>query len=65
MNYPDGSSTTYTYDKDGNVLTVKNNVDQVKYTYDALNRMTSETDTIGGASYTISYTYDLQGTCSR
>jgi RHS repeat-associated protein len=36
-------------------------VDQVKYTYDALNTMTSETDVIGGSSYTISYGYDSTG----
>jgi RHS repeat-associated protein len=61
VNYPDGSSTTYTYDKDGNELTVTNSVDQVKYTYDALNRMTSETDVIGGSSYKIGYAYGSTG----
>ena len=38
-----------------------NPTDQVKYSYDALDRMTSETDTIGGAQYTISYAYNLAG----
>jgi len=61
MSYPDGSSTTYTYDKNGNELTMTNAIDQIKYSYDALNRMTSETDTIGGTSYTVSYGYDLAG----
>jgi RHS repeat-associated protein len=60
-NYPDGSSTTYTYDNDGNVLTMKNGVDQVKYSYDARNQLLSETDTIGGMQYTVSYTYDPAG----
>jgi RHS repeat-associated protein len=61
VHYPDGTSTTYTYDNDGNVLTMKNGADQVKYSYDALNDLLSETDTIGGVQYTISYTYDLAG----
>ena len=61
VNYPDGTSTAYTYDKNGNQLTVTNNIDQVKYSYDALNRVTSETDVVGGTPYTVSYGYDLSG----
>jgi RHS repeat-associated protein len=61
VNYADGSSTAYTYDKNGNELTVTNSVDQVRYTYDALNRVTSETDTINGTAYTVSYGYSSTG----
>ena len=61
VNYPDGTSTSYTYDRNGNVLTVTNSIDQVKYSYDALNRVTSETDVVGGTPYTVAYGYDLGG----
>jgi RHS repeat-associated protein len=33
----------------------------VKYSYDALNRVVSETDVVGGTPYTVSYGYDLAG----
>ncbi|MDA4122812.1 MAG: hypothetical protein OK456_06500, partial [Thaumarchaeota archaeon] len=61
VSYPDGTSTAYTYDNDGDVRTMANAVDQVKYSYDALGDLLSETDMIGGTAYTTSYTYDHAG----
>jgi len=40
ITYKDGSTTRYSYDDDGNVLTLTDNTGETDFTYDALNRMT-------------------------
>ncbi len=52
-------NTTFTYDKDGHRLTMKDGIDtngEVQYTYDSLGRLTSQDDEHGT---TTSYGYDL------
>jgi len=48
----------YTYDPNGNILSVKDNSGEIKRTFDELNRVTSYTDTFGE---TIKYSYDIEG----
>jgi len=48
-------NVSYVYDNNGNVLTVTDQAGTITRTYDALNRITSVTDTNGN---TISYQYD-------
>lgn len=56
------SSYSYTYDKNGNILTVNetvgNETDSVNYTYDKLNRISTVSGTKGADSY---YEYDERG----
>ncbi|MGN0505028.1 MAG: S8 family serine peptidase, partial [Lachnospiraceae bacterium] len=61
---PDGGITTYAYDAAGNLIAVtepegQETGVQVRYTYDALNRVTSITDTLGQIRYR--YAYDKDG----
>ena len=51
-------SVSYTYDQNGNVLTVTDKNGTVKREYDALNRVTKYTDTFGKS---ICYEYDAVG----
>ena len=51
-------SVSYTYDDNGNVLTVSDKNGVIKREYDALNRIIKLTDTFGK---TIQYTYDAVG----
>ena len=51
-------SVSYTYDRNGNVLTVSDKNGLIKREYDALNRVTKLTDTFGKS---IQYTYDEVG----
>jgi RHS repeat-associated protein len=55
VDYPDASSVTYTYDANGNRLTMTDSTGTTSYTYDALDRMASKTDPLGK---TVSYSYD-------
>lgn len=57
---PSGGTFTYTYDKDSNRLRMVDSA-STTYTYDARNRLLSESRTIGGSGYTLSYQYDLAG----
>ena len=58
MSYPDHTFLTYTYDNDGNRLSMIDNSSSTYYTYDARDRPTSETQVLGGSSYTLNYAYD-------
>jgi RHS repeat-associated protein len=58
ITYPDSSTVTYTYDKDSNRLGMTDSTSTTTYTYDARNRLLSETRTISGQSYPLSYQYD-------
>jgi len=40
ITYTNGSTTRYTYDDDGNVLTLTDNTGETDFSYDALNRLT-------------------------
>ena len=52
--------TEYTYDGNGNLLTIRDGLGNITatYTYDALNRVITETDALGAVT---SYTYDAVG----
>jgi RHS repeat-associated protein len=56
MDYPGTNDTSISYDAVGNVTSIGNADANLTYTYDPLNRLTSETETNMGKS--ISYTYD-------
>lgn len=55
-------SVSYTYDANGNVLTVTDNNGTITREYDALNRVTKYTDTYGKS---ICYEYDAVGNLTR
>jgi len=55
-------SVSYTYDDNGNVLTVSDRNGTIKREYDALNRVTRYTDTYGK---TVCYEYDSVGNLTR
>ena len=61
ITYPDNSKVTYMYDKNGNTLSLAYLGNSATFSYDSRNRETSETWTIGGSQYTLSYTYDQVG----
>jgi RHS repeat-associated protein len=58
ITYPDTSTVSYTYDKAGNRLTKTDTGSTGYYTYDAMNRVTNETDRVSAVSYQVLYTYD-------
>lgn len=58
---PEGA-VSYTYDANGNVLTVTDSHGTITRTYDALNRVLSYTDTYGKV---IRYEYDAVGNLSK
>ena len=58
---PEGA-VSYTYDANGNVLTVSDSHGTITRTYDALNRVSSYTDTYGKV---IRYEYDAVGNLSK
>ncbi|MGD2249992.1 MAG: RHS repeat-associated core domain-containing protein, partial [Candidatus Methanofastidiosia archaeon] len=55
---PDSTSVTYAYDENGNCITMTDSTGSTVYTYDTRNRLTSETRTIEGVPYPVSYQYD-------
>jgi RHS repeat-associated protein len=59
--YPDSSTVNYLYDKSGNKLSETEQAGSFYYAYDARNRLTNETDVLGGAKYTTLYNYDNAG----
>jgi RHS repeat-associated protein len=58
ITYPEGTSTTFTYDATGNVLTAGNAVASYTFTYDSAGRALSVAD---GSGRTIKYNYDPLG----
>ena len=58
IQYPDLSSTTFGYDANGNRISMTDSEGQSSYTYNNRNCLTSETRTIEGEPYTVSYQYD-------
>jgi YD repeat-containing protein len=56
--YPDQTSVIYQYDEIGNCISMTDPAGQTSFVYDNRNRCTSETRTINGVPYTITYTYD-------
>src|SRR6267378_1487506 len=61
VTYPDYTRTLYTYDKNGNRLTLSYLGNTASFAYNSRNWETSESWTIGGSEYTLSYTYDQVG----
>ena len=55
--YPD-SSVTFTYDANGNRISMDDQAGSTVYIYDSRNRLISETKTLGRTDYTTSYGYD-------
>jgi len=58
VTYPGSSTVAYTYDRDGNTLSKVDSGSADYYTYDAMGRVTSETDVIAGSTYQVLYAYD-------
>jgi RHS repeat-associated protein len=56
--YPDNTTESFTYDAGGNVLTAGNQNISNTMTYDAANRLTAVSDSLGR---TINYQYDILG----
>jgi len=54
ISYADGATTSYTYDSNGNLLTVQDNTGLTTFTYDALNRIRTKT-LPGGTIITTAY----------
>ncbi len=52
------SSVYFTYDANGNRISMQDPQGSAFYVYDSRNRLVSETNTIDGVSYTMSYEYD-------
>lgn len=58
ITYPGGTMVTYSYDKDSNRLRMVDNSSTTTYKYDSRERLLSETRTISGQAYTLTYGYD-------
>ncbi|MCP5009157.1 MAG: hypothetical protein GY942_04165, partial [Aestuariibacter sp.] len=63
VNYPNGSSTTQSYDQAGRALTIDNNqglvtISSFEYQYDDNGNRTQQLETNGATAETISYTFD-------
>ena len=62
VTYPgSGGTVTYTYDQDGNKLSMANPSATDYYSYDARDRLTNQTQILSGAKYQTLYTYDGAG----
>jgi RHS repeat-associated protein len=58
IGYPDQSVVTFDYDENSNRARVTDPMGQTDYTFDERNRTLSETRTIQGVPYTVSFAYD-------
>jgi len=58
VEYPDQSSTTFEYDSNGNRTSMVDSAGQTSCIYDNRNRLLSQTQTIEGEPYTVTYGYD-------
>jgi RHS repeat-associated protein len=58
VDYPDQSSISFEYDMNGNRTLMTDEEGTTTFTYDNRNRCISETRTIEGIPYTVSYSYD-------
>jgi RHS repeat-associated protein len=65
ISFPNSTQYAYSYDQDNNLLKMtypdpasSTKTDSTAYVYDARDRLSSETETIAGTAYTMSYTYD-------
>ena len=59
VTYPgSGGTVVYTYDPDSNRLSMVNPSATDYYTYDAMDRLTNQTEYVGGAKYQTLYSYD-------
>ena len=62
VTYPgSGGTVTYTYDSDGNKLSMVSPSVTDYYTYDARDRLTNQTEYVGGVKYQTLYAYDGVG----
>lgn len=61
VTYADNTRIAYTYDKADNRLSLSYLGSSATFSYDSRNRETSETWTIAGSQYTLSYAYDQAG----
>ncbi|MBU7038627.1 MAG: exo-alpha-sialidase [Theionarchaea archaeon] len=59
VTYTDGSVVTFEYDVNGSRTLLTDSEGSTWYTYDNRNRLLSETRSIDGQEYTVSYSYDL------
>ncbi len=57
IEYPD-SSVTFTYDANGNRISMDDQAGSTSYVYDSRNRLIFETKTLDGTDYATSYEYD-------
>ncbi len=58
ITYPDTSTVQYSYDEDSNRVQMTDSSATTTYTYDPRSRLLSESRTINGQAYTLSYQYD-------
>lgn len=61
VTYPNSTTVAYTYDLDGNVKSAINPSAADYYSYDARDRLTNQTEVVGGTAYQTLYTYDGVG----
>jgi RHS repeat-associated protein len=66
--FPNSTSLSYVYDPNGNMVKMvypaqahKGPNDTTTFAYDSRNRLTGETETVGGVAYKMNYTYDGVG----
>src|SRR5438445_7960652 len=61
IGYTDQTVASFGYDKNGNQVSMSNPNSTATFSFDARNRQTGQTWTIGGSQYTTTYRYDAVG----